>query len=369
MALNALFYQKFVKPVCFQYDPEKVHNFFLKMGKMIESNHLARGMVRAMFHYENSMLSQKIKGITFSNPIGLSAGFDKNAELIPIVGDVGFGFTEVGSITAKPCKGNSGKRLMRLPSRQAIWVNFGLNNAGTDEITSRLYGQKFDIPVGISIAKTNCKETVDAEIAIRDYTYSLAEFDAHNIGNYFTINISCPNAYGGQPFSDPKLYERLLKEIRKLDIQRPIFVKLSPDLDKKTLDAIMKLSEKYGVSGFICSNLTKNNTGFKKGGVSGKMVSLKADFLLSRVYLSTRSWKNKPILVGVGGIFSAEDAYRKIQLGANLVQMITGMIYQGPNVISEINKGIVELLKIDGLKNISEAVGAFHSKAKREETR
>jgi dihydroorotate dehydrogenase len=358
---NSSLYSNIIKPVCFSFDPEKTHDFFLLLGKMIESNQFSRSLLRSYLSYGNPVLKQDMHGISFNNPVGLSAGFDKSAELIPVIGDVGFGFTEVGSITAKPCPGNEGKRLIRLPDKQALWVNFGLNNAGADSISSRLHGKAFDIPVGINVAKTNCRETVDSSIAIKDYVYTLQKFNELDIGDYFTINISCPNAYGGQPFSDPASYSQLMEEISKLNINKPILVKLSPDLDKKTLDSILSISRKRRIAGFVCSNLTKKNTGFDKGGVSGKMVSPKSEELLSYVYKSTRSWKQKPVLIGVGGIFSAEDAYRKIKLGANLVQLITGMIYNGPSVIGDINRGLVDLLEKDGFSSISEAVGSFYS--------
>ena len=363
--LNGAFYSGVVKRICFRFDEEKVHNFFVKTGKIVEGNIFSRKITKMIFNYQNSCLEQKIFGIKFRNPLGLSAGFDKNAELISAMEDVGFGFCEVGSVTAKPCKGNSGRRILRIPEKKSIWVNLGLNNNGADEISSRLKGRKFGIPIGVNIAKTNCKETLEPEKGISDYVYSLKRFSERKVGNYFTINISCPNSYGGQPFSEPELYDSLLREIKKLKISRPILVKLSPDLEKNQLDKILNISEKHKIDGFVCSNLTKKNNSFKKGGMSGKEVSSKSNNLLSQVYKKTRRWKNAPVLIGVGGIFSAEDAYNKIKLGASLVQLITGMIYQGPGVISEINYGLTKLLKKDGFANISEAVGSGYKKARR----
>ncbi|MBP7708706.1 quinone-dependent dihydroorotate dehydrogenase [Candidatus Pacearchaeota archaeon] len=344
---------KIVKNIAFKFDPENVHNFFIRTGKRLQSNKVSRRVLRAFFSYKNRKLEQNLGGIRFANPVGLSAGFDKNAEIINTISDVGFGFSEVGSITAKACKGNDGVRLRRLPEKKSLWVNFGLNNDGADKIARRLQGKKFSIPVGISVAKTNCKETVDLEVGVEDYLYTLKTFNFLNIGEYFTINISCPNAYGGLPFTQPKYYEALLKKLIKLKIRRPLFVKFSPDLDKKNIDAIIKISEKYKIDGFICANLTKQHK-FGKGGLSGKAVDKLSDWLISYVHKKT---KGEKIIIGVGGVFSAEDAYRKIKLGANLVQLIAGMIYNGPGVISEINYNLVKLLEKDGYKNISEAVG------------
>ncbi|MEK6854969.1 MAG: quinone-dependent dihydroorotate dehydrogenase [Nanoarchaeota archaeon] len=338
------------KKILFSFEPETMHNTFTKIGKVLGSSKITKKSLSLIFNYQDHSLEQKIKGIYFKNPVGLSAGFDKNAELIETMDSIGFGFVEVGSITAKPCKGNTGKRLARLPEKESIWVNLGLNNEGALKIHEKLKNKKYSIPVGISIAKTNCKETADPEEGLKDYISSLKILK--KIGDYITINISCPNAYGGQPFSNPSLYEKLLKETKKLKIKKPILVKLSPDISKENIDKILKISKKYKISGFICTNLTKKG---KSGGFSGKLVEKKANSLLSYVYKKTKN--ENYILVGSGGVSSAEDAYKKIKLGANLVQLITGMIYHGPSLIGEINQGLVQLLKKDNYSNISQAVG------------
>lgn len=347
-------YKKIAKPIMFLQDPEKTHKRAVLMGKILQSNFVTRGITSALFNYQNKMLEQEISGIKFKNPIGLAAGFDKNAELIPLLGKVGFGFVEVGSITAKECAGNPGTRLWRMPERECIRVNLGLNNKGAEEISKKLMGKKFEIPVGISVAKTNCEQTADREEGIKDYIETLKKFA--DIGNYFTINVSCPNAFGGQPFNDAESYEELMKEVDKLKIKKPIFIKMSPDLTSENVKQLIEISKKYNVTGFICSNLTKKHE-FENGGLSGKAVSEKADQLLTQMYLET---KGKMTLIGAGGIFNAQDAYEKIKLGANLLQLITGMIYKGPSVISDINYGLVELLKKDGYENIKDAVGTAH---------
>ncbi len=344
-------YKSVIKKICFMFDAEKVHNVFISLGKLLGSSRASKFLARTLFGYQNKMLEQNIFGIKFSNPVGLSAGFDKNAELLNIMGDVGFGFAEVGSITSKACQGNSGKRLIRLPDEKSIWVNLGLNNKGAKAIASNLKNRKFQIPFGVNIAKTNCQETVDVQIGIEDYISSLKEFK--DIGDYYTLNVSCPNAFGGQPFHNPKLCESLLKKVSKLKIKKPIFVKLSPDIKKSDIDKIIALAYKFKISGFVCSNLTKENSK-KSGGFSGKIMEEKANALLSYIYKRTRG---DFVLIGVGGIFSAQDAYKKIKSGASLVQLLTGMIYEGPNLISDINIGIAKLLKADGYTNISQAIG------------
>ena len=217
-----------LKSCLFSLDPEKVHNSFIKIGKNLSSHRATKKVVSLVFNYRHPSLEQTILGIKFRNPIGLSGGFDKNADLINIMDSVGFGFVEVGSVTAKPYEGNSGIRLKRIIDKKSIWVNLGLNNEGVLNIRNKLHGKKFGIPFGINIAKTNCQETVNPEIGLKDYIYSLKILKKE--GDYFTINISCPNAFGGQPFTSPELYEKLLKEMDKLKIKKPVFVKLSPDL-------------------------------------------------------------------------------------------------------------------------------------------
>jgi dihydroorotate dehydrogenase len=348
---NRFGYKKILKPVFFKFDPEKMHNLFNGVGRFLGSNFFTKWITNGAFNYQNRALEQKILGITFRNPIGLAGGFDKSAQIISIMEDVGFGFVEVGSVTAKAHNGNEGHRLKRIVDEKGLWVNYGLNNRGADEIHGRLKRRRYNVPFGVNVARTNSKDCVPDEAGIKDYIYTLRKFE--DVGDYFTINISCPNAFGARNFAKPELYETLMKEIYKLKIKKPVFVKLSPDITKEEADKMIKISSKYGVKGFIISNLTKSKG--KSGGYSGKMVEKKANSLLKYVYSKT---KGRFVLIGLGGIFSAEDAYRKIKMGANLVQLITGMIYEGPGLIGEINFELAELLKKDGFKNISEAVGA-----------
>jgi len=348
-------YRSFIRPVFFMFDAEKIHNLFISIGTFLGGNKMTKFITREMFDYQDKALEQEIFRIRFRNPIGLAAGFDKHAVMISIMEDVGFGFSEVGSVTRLQCSGNLGNRMKRLVKERSIWINFGLNNKGADATYNGLKGRRFEIPYGVSAAKTNCIETVNEEVAIRDYVYTLNKFK--DLGNYLTINISCPNAFGGQPFSNPELFERLMKEVDGLKIRKPIFVKMSPDLTLDNLDKILSISKKHNVQGFICTNLIKN--GDKSGGgYSGKMVERKSNEMIKHVYSKTKKWNKKVIVIGCGGIFSAEDAYKKIRFGASLVQLITGMIYEGPSLIGGINEGLIRLMRKDGFKSIAEAVGA-----------
>lgn len=357
-------YRKVLKPYLFLFDPEKVHDSFTLIGGLMGSNKIGKVFTGLLFNYKNNKLKQTIRGISFPNPVGLAAGFDKNAQLVDILPAVGFGFVEVGSITALPCKGNAKPRLWRLKKSNGLVVYYGLKNDGAEKIAKKLKSKKTAIPLGISIAKTNCLETADTQKGIDDYVESYKIFS--DIGDYITINISCPNAYGGLPFTDRESLSRLLTEIGKVKKTKPIFIKMAPDLSDKQLDEIIEVSQKHEIDGFICVNLTKdreNKSIMNKikdkdlpsvGGISGKVVEELSNQLIAKVYKKTNG---KAVVIGCGGIFSAEDAYKKIKLGSSLLQLITGMIFQGPQLVSEINEGLVKLLKKDGYTHISEAIG------------
>lgn len=348
-------YRQVLKPVLFCQDPDMAHNRMVKFGGWLGKYGLTRSLTRLMFYSGHPVLEQNICGIKFKNPVGLSAGFDKDAYLMDILPGVGFGFEEVGSITARPFGGNQGRWLYRLPEQKSLRVNYGLKNMGAEVLHKKIAGRKFSFPVGISIAKTNSRETSVIENGIADYFFTYRLFQ--DAGDYITINISCPNTCEAAPiFAQAENLDRLLARLFSVPKKKPVFVKLSPDLEEEQLNRILHLGGKYELDGFICTNLTKinkfNHAG--KGGFSGKAVEELSNRMINKVYTYYRGQK---VIVGCGGVFSAGDAYKKIRLGASLIQLITGMIYEGPQLISEINRGLVELLRRDGYKNISEAVG------------
>lgn len=354
-------YKHALKPILFKMDPEDVHDRFVRAGMTLGRFRAAKALTSWAWAYQDPRLIQTIHGITFRNPIGLSAGFDKNAQLTDILPSLGFGFAEVGSITGEYCSGNARPRLWRLPKSNGLVVYYGLKNDGSETIARRLESKRFAIPICTSVAKTNSPDTVDSEKGIQDYAKAFRAFA--EIGQMFTINISCPNAYGGEPFTDPDRLERLLTEIDKIQTSKPIFLKLAVDLSTDVLDQLLDVAARHRVHGIICSNLTKNRNNERivettvpdKGGLSGKIVQGLADSQLT--YVAQRS-NGRFTLIASGGVFTAEDAYRKIRRGASLVQILTGMIFEGPEVVGDINRGLVRLLAKDGFKNISEAVGA-----------
>ena len=369
-ALFGGFYKFLCKPIFFAMDPEKVHDRMLVVGQMLESNPVTRGLTKVFFGYSNKMLEQNIKGIKFRNPIGLAAGFDKNAQMPRLYEACGFGHGEIGSITGEPCEGNPKPRLWRLKKSQGLVVYYGLKNKGAEVIAKKLEGKEFSVPVGVSIAKTNCKVTADKQAGIDDYVK--AHRTMIDTGDYATINISCPNAHGGEPFSKPEDLDALLTAIEEVPTEKPIFIKLAPDHTHDEIDSIIEVADRHKIAGFVCTNLTKdrkNESIMKKvidsdvpdkGGISGMPVRDLSTEVVSHIY---KKAGEKYVIMGCGGVFSAKDAYEKIKAGASLIQMITGMIFVGPQLMSDINRGLVKLLKQDGLANISDAVGLNHKKS------
>lgn len=365
--LLSIIYRGLLKPLFFLLDPEKVHEMMLVHGAWLGDCALGRNLIHLAFYYSNPKLGQTIKGIYFPNPIGLAAGFDKDGRLTQIIPEVGFGFAEIGSVTGQSCVGNAGQHLWRLIKSKSIVVNYGLKNVGAEVISSILSELCYKIPIGISLAKTNITATAEESAGIADYVQAYTAFAAKKVGDYFTINISCPNAYGGQPFLEAQALSRLLDAISKARLQyndtKPWFLKLAADLYPTAVDEIIEVAQAYQITGFICSNLTKNRHNKKivdknipvHGSLSGSVVKELSNNLIRHIYKKTGQ---EFIIIGCGGIFSAEDAYEKIKAGASLLQLITGMIFKGPQLISEINQGLVSLLQKDGFTSIDQAIGA-----------
>ncbi len=354
-----MIYKSIIRPILFKTDPEWIHDRITSAGIFYGKFKPLRYVIGLFCNYNNPMLSQDVGGIHYSNPIGLAAGFDKNSLLTQIMPSMGFGYEEIGSVTALPCEGNAKPRLWRLPKHKSLVVYYGLKNDGCKAIAARLGSQKRLFPVGISIAKTNCKATVDEKVAIEDYYESYVTLEP--IADYITINISCPNAYGGQPFSSSELLDRLLLKLDTIKSDKPRYIKLSPDLSEKEIDELLTVVKKHNIQGFVISNLVKNREStnitaeeFEKvgsGGLSGKVVDKVATKMISDIYQKT---SGKYTIIGCGGVFTAQDAYEKLKAGASLIQLITGMIYGGPLAVRNINKGLVKLMKKDGYTNISQ---------------
>lgn len=358
-------YENILKPVFFRFDPEHVHDFIVLLGEKLGNFSLGRWVVSIFCEYDSPVLRTHVAGLDFKNPVGLAAGFDKDVRLTQIMPSVGFGFMEVGAITHHPYQGNKGLRLTRLPDDKSLIVYYGLKNIGSEAIEKKLKRLQFKIPVGINIAKTN-RVDIKGEKSVEDYaaTYRML---AHYFA-YVTLNISCPNAQDGCTFQDPALLDELLTAIAREKKAGPVFLKLSTHLTTQEVDAILAVVGKYSfVDGFIIGNLSKRRdildlkslpeklNLIPQGGISGKPLKEISTNLIRHIYQRT---KGKYVIIGLGGIFTAEDAYEKIKAGASLVQIVTGLIYGGPQTVKRINKGLVELLRRDEYTNISEAVGS-----------
>jgi len=361
-----LLYRHTLKRIFFLQDPEKVHDRFTRASRVLGSKKFIQWLTKKSFDFKDSSLSQKIAGIDFQNPIGLSAGFDKDGHFTQILPDVGFGYMQIGSVTAKPYEGNPKPRLYRLKRSRALVVYYGLKNEGVKSIVSRMLKQKKRFPYSFSIAKTNCDSSADTMSGIKDYVMSLKELEKTSLADFYTINISCPNTFGGEPFTDAKRLKKLLQAISRLKIKKPIFLKMPINTAWKDFKSLLDLAVEYKITGVVIGNLQKNHKDKKvmdpipshiRGGISGKPCQKLSDALISKTY---KEYGDQLVIVGVGGVFSVEDAWQKIRKGASLVQLITGMIFQGPQLIGQINQGLSQKLKEEGFNSIAEAVGSAH---------
>ncbi|NOH62169.1 quinone-dependent dihydroorotate dehydrogenase [Vibrio sp. RE88] len=355
---------RIARPLIFLMDPEDAHYMFKKVGVFMGSNLLTRGLTGLLFDYNHASLKTKVDGIEYRNPVGLSAGFDKDGELTKIYPSIGFGLAELGSFTGEVCPGNPGKRLFRMVKSKSILVWYGLNNQGAEKISSRLQGTNFGrLKVGINAAKSNITPEFDLQESIEDYTKTMSLFK--DIGDYYTINISCPNTQDGEPFVDPSNLDALLIAVNEYRVEgRPIYVKLAADLELEEINTIVDKCVEHNIDGVVLTNLAKpafnqeyvkEELPYHKGAMSGLPLQRISTNVIRHVYRRTRG---ELTIIGVGGVFTAKDAYEKITSGASLLHMITTMIFDGPQNINEINRGLVKLLKADGFNSIEEAVGS-----------
>lgn len=336
-----------LKAVMFLFDAEFVHNSLTKTGKFLGKHTFLRQATRWLFDYKDKKLVREIDGLVFKNPIGLAAGFDYNAELTQILPEVGFGFQMIGSVTYLPYEGNAKPRLGRFPNSKALLVNKGLKSLGAQAVIDQLTGLTFAYPVGVSIAATN-KSYDSTKEQLLDIANSFRLFEQSKVRHaFYEMNISCPNTFGGEPFTDPKRLKMLLEVLAKLKISRPVYLKMPIDQPVKETLSLIKVAVPYKfVKGLNIGNLAKdrNNKYVTKedqqkwrslsGNLSGKPTYKKSNLLLKE---AKAEFKNRFTLIATGGVFTPEDAQEKFALGADLVELITGMIYEGPQMIGLIN--------------------------------
>lgn len=362
-------YSSLLRPLLFRLDAETAHHLTVEACRFAGRLPFVPRVTRSVLGYSSKELQCDVAGLRFENPIGLAAGWDKSGRALRMLDHLGFGFAEIGSISARPSIGNAKPRLFRLPEEHAIVVNYGLPNEGAEIIAKRLSLNDSRIPLGVNIVKTNDGADVpecDRESIIADYQRSVSL--VHRRANYLTLNLSCPNAVGGKDyFAQRGTVSGLLQELDPLSIRCPVFLKVSPDPDPANLERLIEESLPWDfVRGFIFNlpsgkpdtlrfATPRSNWCDMPGAVAGKPVEALVNGCIRELY--SRMPRDRFVIIGGGGVFSAQDAYTKIGCGASLVQIYSALIYQGPGVVKCINRGLLELLHRDGFRSIQEAIG------------
>jgi dihydroorotate dehydrogenase len=357
-----MIYKNLIRPLLFSYDPEKAHDIIHRFGSEISKNPALLSVLSSLFETNKDRLSQQICGLDFPSPVGLAAGFDKNAHLVPLFQALDFGFTEIGSITANPSVGNPKPRMLRLPNDSALINRMGLNNDGASVITQRIKSYKNDLhfPLGVNIAKTH-DPLILGDVAVQDYITSFKL--AQSVADYITVNISCPNTEEGKTFEDPESLTVLMEAINAVrDHTCPVFMKLSADLNPSQIHELVHICERGLIDGYVVTNtsLVRSSlseaglsaaTQFGRGGLSGKPLFKNMLQMVKQLHAITGT--SKPI-IAVGGIDSTDKSLRVLQAGASLIQIYTGLIYEGPFLARRINMELNEYLAKNGIRSLSE---------------
>ena len=340
----------FFRPFIFKFSPEVAHSLAIKALKL---NNLQINKI-----IKSEALNTNFCGKKLLNPVGVAAGFDKNAEVYNPLFNLGFGFVEVGTITPKPQYGNPKPRVFRLEEDEALINRLGFNNTGSEEISSRIIKETKKGILGINIGPNK-----DTENRIDDYLNCFKKF--HSLADYITINISSPNTEKLRDFHNQDELSSLIKGLKneknKLNSTVPIAIKVSPDLNDEQIDIVSNILLDYEIEIVIVSNTSDKNRDklnninkLEKGGLSGKPLFEVSNRVISKFY---RHIGKKIKIIGVGGVDSGEAAFEKIIRGASLVQLYTGMVYKGPRIASLISSELIDILKNKGFKNVSEAIG------------
>lgn len=358
------FYQDVIRPFLFQYDPEWTHSLAVRGASLFGRISAVRAGIEAAYRFEDPALGIDLCGIGMANPVGLAAGYDKSGTAIDCLAAFGFGHVEIGSVSIDPSDGNPRPRLFRLPTDRAVVVHYGLQNDGADPVRGRLRERRTHAPVGTNIVKTN--RGIDAPSESADTIideYRRAVVALHDVSDYLTLNLSCPNTEDGRDFFvDPANTRRLVGALVDTRIKVPLFLKISPLGGDAALDALLEAVDGADfVSGFIFNLppgiqecVVDDVTGLS-GALTGKPVAAQVSNCIRRLY--TRMDRDRYCIIGAGGISTAEDAYEKIRLGASAVQLLTALVYEGPGVVRRINHGLCDLMRRDGVRSIGDVVG------------
>ncbi len=335
-------YKKIISPFLFLFDPEKIHTFTFFLIKVFFKIPILGFIIESFYKVESPKLTRKLFGLTFENPVGIAAGFDKNATHISEFEKFGFGFIEIGTVTPKPQEGNPKKRLFRLKEDSAIINRMGFNNDGVTKIKNRLM-KKHKVLIGGNIGKNKITPNSQAK---NDYLICFREL--YNYVDYFVINVSSPNTPGLRELQSKEFLNDLFIDLNKLRskeiIKKPILIKISPDLSKEKILEILEVMDTNNIDGIIATNTTidypnlKSKNKNETGGLSGAPLYDKSNKVIS--FISKKTNGKLPI-IGVGGISTPEQAVKKIEAGAHLIQLYTGIIYEGPGIVRKINKTLL----------------------------
>ncbi|WP_372480036.1 quinone-dependent dihydroorotate dehydrogenase [Halomicrobium sp. HM KBTZ05] len=342
-----------VRPLLFQLPAETAHRTVHRLLEVADETP-ATALLERRYRIDDDRLAVDAFGQQFDSPVGVAAGFDKNAEIPGALGALGFGFVEVGGVTAEPQTGNARPRMFRLREDEAIINRMGLNNHGADVVGERLAATDAAVPVGVNIAKS---EHVGTDDAPDDYRYTYEQ--VADGGDFFVVNISCPNSQGFEELQNKESMAAILGELKDAGAA-PILVKLAPDLPEPAIEDALAIVRELDLDGVVATNTSTERPAslqsehrVETGGLSGKPIEDRA----TRMVRFVAERVDVPV-VGVGGVSSAEGAYRKIRAGATLVELYTALVYEGPTLAREINEGLVALLEADGFETIEDAVGA-----------
>lgn len=346
--LMRLLYVGIMKPVLFRFEAESVHESMVSFGQLLGRVPITRSVLAFSLKHEDRRLSQTIAGIEFPNPIGLAAGFDYDAKLTQVLPAIGFGFQTVGTVTNIPYAGNPRPLLGRLPKSKSLMVNKGFKSLGAQTIRLRMERLSFEYPVGISIGRSNSRLLRNERESIQDICTAFSEFERSTTGHkYYELNISCPNLFGNISFYRPQKLRELVRELNALNISKPVFVKMPIELSNPEFLNLLRVLSPSFITGVIIGNLQKNRSDpsldpgevshFQVGSFSGKPTWERSNALIR---LTKQTYRDRYIIIGCGGVFSAEDAYIKMALGASLIQLITGMVYEGPQLVNTILAGL-----------------------------
>ena len=340
-------YSSLIRPVLFKFQPETIHHIIVNGIKIFFKIPGIGLLTRIFLRYDDDRLKRTVFGIEFPNPIGFAAGFDKNAEVYNELGNFGFGFVEIGTVTPKGQAGNPKPRCFRIVDDEGIINRMGFNNEGVDAAVARIRKQNNKIIIGGNIGKNTATTN---ENAVADYEYC---FEAlYDYVDYFVINVSCPNVKDLRKLQDTDSLSGIINALTssraKKKVRKPILMKISPDLTKETLDETIELVQKSGLDGFVATNTSTSREGLKtnqkrieeiaNGGLSGVPIRNRSTEVIR--YIAEKTNRSIPI-IGVGGIHSPADAIEKLEAGASLIQLYTGFIYSGPALVKKINKAIL----------------------------